>query len=346
VEQSSKGRSGGCARPGVDSELIEESLRTKTLKPILREESTDSSFNQLSVTVSVGICSTVELDNTLSLVKQIQEIRDPLIDVTEIIVATPNRLLAEKLREHESRLTVLLEERREGKVSALNKIIGKATGSILVFLSADVKMAVDAIPRLVKALVYHEDWGLADSRVQMGVGGALLMDRINSLLWAIHNATLDDLDSEEKLAHAGDMLAVRRELVDSIPNLTNDDAHVALEVRRKGFKVKRIPKSLVWITGPRSPTDYMLQRSRILRGHFELIRDYGTIPTTFEFSISSRPLRNAKLLFKTLSKLGPSFIPVLIVAGLLELFSLQIAIIGSFRKEHKPWTLALTTKRV
>ena len=327
--------------------MIEESLRTETLNPELRETSTHSLLKELRVTVSVGICATVELENTLLLVKQILDIKDPLMTVTEVIVATPNRSLAQRLRRRESRLTVLLEEKREGKFSALNKIIGYATGSILVFLSADIRMARDAIPRLVKGLAYHDDWGLVDSRVQMAAGDALLMDKINGLLWSIHNATLDDLDNEEKLAHAGDMLAVRRELVDSIPNITNDDAHMALEVRRKGFKVKRVPKSLVWITGPRSPTDYILQRRRILRGHFELVRDYGAMPTTFEFSIRSRPLRSAKLLFKTLSRLGPSFIPALMVAGLLELFSLQMAILGAlYQKEHKPWKLALTTKCV
>ncbi|SRR6266568_729584 len=325
---------------------MEESPRTETSQSGLRETSTHAVLKELRVTVSVCICATVELENTLSLVKQILDLADPLIDVTEVIVATPNSLLAQRLQRNGSRLTVLLEEKREGKFSALNKIIAHATGNILVFLSADIKMAKDAIPRLVKGLAYHDDWGLVDSKVRMTNGDGALMDKINSFLWAIHNATLDDLDSEEKLAHAGDMLAVRRELVDAIPDITNDDAHLALEVRRKGYKVKRVPTSLVWITGPRSPTDYMLQRSRILQGHFELIRDYGTMPTTFEFSISSRPLRSAKLLLKTLSKLGPSFIPALMVAGLLELFSLQIAILGSlFRREHKPWRLALTTKQ-
>jgi hypothetical protein len=200
---------------------------------------------------------------------------------------------------------------------------------------------------LVKGLIYHEDWGLADSRVQMANGDALLMDKINRFLWAIHNSTLDDLDDEEKLAHAGDMFAVRRKLVDPIPDITNDDAHLALEVRRKGYKVKRVRKALVWITGPRSPVDYVVQRSRILRGHLELVRDMRTMPTNFEFSMSSRPFRNAKLLLKTLIRLGPSYVPALITAFSLEIISLQLAILESLsRRRHGPWKIALTTKHV
>jgi len=303
-------------------------------------------LSELRVTVSVAICATVELKSTLLLADQILTLDDSLIDVKEVIVATPNRELARRLQGRDHRLIVLSEERREGKASALNRIIGNATGDILVVASADIKVSNNAIPLLVKGLIYHEDWGLADSRVQMGNGDILLMDKISKLVWAIHNATLDDLDEEEKLAHAGDMFAVRRKLVDQIPDITNDDAHLALQVRHKGYRVKRIRKALVWITGPRSPVDYIVQRSRILRGHLELVRGMRTMPTNFEFSMSSRPLRNARLLFKTITRLGPSYIPVLMIALSLEFMSLQIAIIEtSFRRSHGPWKIALTTKQ-
>jgi len=314
---------------------------------IKAERSTRSTLARSYATVSIGLCATVELENTLALAERILKIEDNLINVREIIVATPNRSLALKLEQGDRRVIVLLESKREGKVSALNKIITRATGDILVIASADIKMAGDAIPRLVRGLINNQDWGLTDSKVQMSNGDALMMDKVNRLLWAVHNATLDDLDREGRLAHAGDMFAVRRKLVDQIPNTTNDDAHVALEVRKKGFRVKRISNALVWITGPRSPMDYIAQRSRILRGHMELLRKFRTRPTTFEFTMSSRPLKNAKLLLATLVRLGPSYIPALITALSLEFFSLEIAILGvAFGKNNKPWKLALTTKPI
>ena len=173
------------------------------------------------------------------------------------------------------------------------------------------------------------------------------MDKVNGLLWTVHNATLDDLDQEGVLAHAGDMFAVRRKLIDVIPTITNDDAHIALEVQRRGFKVKRVPEALVWVAGPTSPVDYVLQRTRILQGHLELIRKFRTTPTTFEFSMSQRPLRNVRLFLNALNRLGPSYIPALVTALFLELFSFQIAIVGAvFGQKHKPWKLALTTKPI
>src|SRR5947199_6394798 len=110
-----------------------------------------------SATVSIGLCATVELENTLSLAKRVLKIDDAQVNVKEVIVATPNRSLALKLDGGDSRVIVLLESKREGKTSAVNKIISRATGDILVIASADIKMAKDAIPRLVKALMHHED---------------------------------------------------------------------------------------------------------------------------------------------------------------------------------------------
>src|SRR6266567_1641822 len=325
--------------------MMEEVYAQENPERNLSRPQTQVALTQLYATTSVGICATVELQNTLLLAERILKIEDPLVKVDEIIVATPNRVLALKLERPDSRLIVLFESKREGKTSALNKIIRRATGDILVIASADIKMATDAIPRLVRALIDHEDWGLADSRVHMADGNGLMMDKVNGLLWAVHNATLDDLDFEERLAHAGDMFAVRRKLIGPVPGITNDDAHIALEVRRQGFKIKRVPKAVVWITGPTSPADYVTQRSRILRGHLELIRKFRTTPTTFEFSMSSRPLRNAKLLLKVLTRLGPTYIPALATALYLEFFSFQLAVLRTMLStKNQPWKLALTTK--
>jgi glycosyltransferase involved in cell wall biosynthesis len=173
---------------------MEELLARQNPESNAEGRSVATTLIELRVPISVAICATVELENTLRLADQFLNVNDSLINVREVIIATPNRELARRLQGRDNRLVVVLEQKRQGKVSALNQIIRKATGDILVIASADIKMTSNALPLLVKALIYHEDWGLADSRVQMANGDSLLMDKINKFLWAIHNATLDDLD--------------------------------------------------------------------------------------------------------------------------------------------------------
>jgi cellulose synthase/poly-beta-1,6-N-acetylglucosamine synthase-like glycosyltransferase len=303
---------------------------------------------EATASVSVGICATTELENTLRLTDQILDLNDRRMNLLQVLVATPNHQLARKLAGRDSRVVVLLEKKREGKASALNKIIRHASGDILVLASADIRIARNTIPKLVEGLIDNQEWGAVDSNVELINGDKLLMDRVSNILWDTHNATLDELDGQDRLGQvAGDLVAVRRDLVEQLPGVINDDAYLALRVQEKGFQVKRVQDARVWIAGPRTPTDYVYQRSRVLQGHLQLIRRFGKMPTTFEFQVLWKPRRYLKLLVKTVARLGPSHLLPLIMAGFLELLSLQVAVFSSLTKQdEKPWRIVESTKQI
>lgn len=299
-------------------------------------------------TLSVGICATTELENALLLADQILGLNDPEINLLEVIVATPNRRLVRELAKRDPRLVPLSERRREGKSSALNRIIKHASGDILVLASADIKVARNAIPRLVEGLVENQGWGAVDSNVQLVNGDKTLMDKVGNILWDTHNATLDELDSEGRLGQvAGDLVAIRRDLIDQLPNVINDDAYIAFRVKQKGFQVKRIREALVWVAAPRTPVDYLFQRSRVIQGHLQLIKMFGTMPTTFEFQVLWNPKRYLKIFVKTVARLGPRHLMPLVLTGFLEFLSLEVAVISSITKHgHGPWRIIDSTKQI
>ncbi len=305
-------------------------------------------IEEATASVSVGICATTELENTLRLTDQILDLNEQRMKLLEVLVATPNHQLARELAERDPRVVVLLEKEREGKASALNRIIRHASGDILVLASADIKIARNTIPKLVEGLMDNREWGGTDSNVELVNGDRLLMDRVSNILWDTHNATLDELDGRNRLGQvAGDLVAVRRELVEQLPSVINDDAYLALRVQQKGFQVKRVQDALVWIAGPRTPTDYVYQRSRVLQGHLQLIKRFGKMPTTFEFQILWRPRRYLRLLVKTVARLGASHLLPLITAGFLELLSFQVAIVSALTKQNKkPWRIVESTKQI
>lgn len=300
------------------------------------------------LSVSVGICAVTEVENTLQLVGQILTMQTPNLSLEELIVATPNLTLASKLDSPDHRLTIILEKEREGKASALRKILRRATGDILVLASSDIKLGVHSIGNLVNALASHETWGAVDSHVEVINGETHFIDRVSILLWEVHNETLDLLDDEGRLGHvAGDLLAVKRDLLSEIPNVINDDAYIALSIQRKGFLVRRVKNALVWIMGPRNPADYVAQRSRVLQGHLQTIRDLRVMPTTFEFTLVWNPLRNIRILRLVLSRLGASYMPTLFTALILELVSFQAALLRMIlRRKYGPWRIVESTKRV
>ena len=309
---------------------------------------TQTIVKEATASVSVGICATTELANTLRLADQILDLNHERLKLLEVLVATPNHRLARELSERDPRLVVLLERKREGKASAVNKIIRHASGDILVLASADIKIARNTIPRLVEGLMDNREWGAVDSNVELVNGDRLLMDRVSNILWDTHNATLDELDGHDRLGQvAGDLVAFRRDLVEELPNVINDDAFLAFRVQEKGFQVKRVHDAMVWIAGPRTPTDYLSQRSRVLQGHLQIISRFGRMPTTFEFQVLSKPRRYLALLVRTVARLGPSHLLPLMMAGFLEFLSLQVAVVVSLtRHDQKPWRIVESTKTI
>ena len=297
---------------------------------------------------SVGVCALTELENTLRLVGQILTVCDNDLLLKEIIVATPNRILAQRLEKYDTRVVVILEARREGKISALRAIFERATGDILVIASADILLGRHSITKLVRTLGANENVGAVDSSVELVNGESRLVDRVSNLLWELHNSTLEQLDLEGKLGHvAGDLMAVRRSLITELPNTINDDAYMALEIKRRGFSVRRVRSAPVWIAGPGNPADYVFQRSRVLRGHLQLLNLFGTIPTTFEFTLITRPLKNVKLLKRVMVRFGPSYLAAFFTAFLLELVSFGAAIFPQItRRKMAPWRIVRSTKKV
>src|SRR5260370_42518242 len=90
-------------------------------------------------TVSIGICAVTEVENALRLTGQILAAADPGLRIKELVVATPNRYLARELEGLDKRLVEVLENKREGKAIAINRIIRKTTGHTLVLPEADIK---------------------------------------------------------------------------------------------------------------------------------------------------------------------------------------------------------------
>jgi cellulose synthase/poly-beta-1,6-N-acetylglucosamine synthase-like glycosyltransferase len=297
---------------------------------------------------SFGICAVTEVENTLKIVSQIlADLEDDLL-LRELIVVTPNRALARRLLDYDGRIVVVLEEQREGKASAVRKIIARATGDILVLASADIVLGRHSISRLIRTLNGNQSLGAVDSNVELVNGDAHLADRVSNLLWELHNSTLQQLDLEGDLGHlAGDLTAFRRVLIRELPDTINDDSYMSQQVRRRGFRVKRVRNATIWIAGPRNPADYVTQRSRVLQGHLQLITIFGTMPTTFEFTLMSKPYRNLRVLKRVMAHFGPSYFPALAAGVLLELVSF---VVGVFRQwthlGQNRWKLVRSTKSV
>jgi len=297
--------------------------------------------------VSVGICAYTELDSTLRLVDEALAVHSPRFNVEEVIVATPNRAIVQQLKGKDPRVRVIAEERREGKVTALRKVLKAATSEIFIHISADVRLQPDAIPNLVQDLVDDPGCGAVVSHIKLVNRGGIV-DRASVLIFTLFNNMNQMLNEEGKLGMLGDVYALRREAATVPPaDVINEDAFIGLALRDMGYHIHKSKRAVVWIAGPRTPTDYIFQRTRILFGHLQLIGEHKEFPTTFEVTTPKSPVRNLKVLGKTLGELGPAYVPALGLAVILEVMCLGLAGASrAFHTSYKQWRVIQSTKQI
>jgi biofilm PGA synthesis N-glycosyltransferase PgaC len=300
----------------------------------------------LSCELTVGICAYNEERNIGRLLSNIlHEQRLPA--ESEIVVVcsgcTDNTVnIVEEYSKIDARVKFHVEMERRGKASAINYILSNASGSIVLFISADTLPSRMCFTRLLSAL--------EDSHVGIASGNPVpinrtdsLVGRIVQLLWSLHGQVFVQLNDAGLARHATEVFCLRRGIVEGIPARTvNDDAYIALTAKKKGWLVKYEPKAIVLIHGPETFPEYFSQRRRILWGHHQIKKLTGEAPQHLVYLLSLYPVRVLRLLLWLCYKNPPH---VVIAFVSTELFTNAMATLDVFRgKSHSTWSIATSTK--
>ena len=115
----------------------------------------------------------------------------------------------------------------------------------------------------------------------------------------------------------------------------------------RGYKILHERRARCYIQSPMIPYEYVVQRARVLTGHFQLFRRLRRYPTTFQFL----SITNPKLAFKILRRTCINYkleSLLLIIATLLELQAFFTAIkniIFNRIDKVRLWPLIHTSKK-
>jgi cellulose synthase/poly-beta-1,6-N-acetylglucosamine synthase-like glycosyltransferase len=295
--------------------------------------------------VTLGICALVEMNGTVQLIKKSLE-----NGVSEIILVTPNPQIEEEIKRQFAtyNVKIIKEVNRRGKAVAINQILKHSSGDIILIASADIRVENGAIYSLLKRLASEDNIGMVDSHVLLLNPKDRFFTSITNSIWALHNITMIELNDKERLAHvAGDLYVIRSGIIKKIPeHIVNDDAYIAMVAKLKGYKVLHETSAKCYILGPQNPYDYILQRSRVLYGHFQILRYFGKPPTTFQFTIISQPHTSMTILKKAVKILRFEGILPLVIASILEVASLYYCLVCFvvFKRKPTKWKIVGSTK--
>lgn len=169
-------------------------------------------------------------------------------------------------------LHVVVQERRAGKVAAINRYLDvrDKRAEVIVVSSADIFVAPDVVEKIVRCLEDNPSVGMVGARPVPDNAKDGLVSQMVHVLWELHHQIA--LESPKM----GELIAFRADLVDHVSELSVvDEASVEDIVRSRGFDLAYVADAVVTNHGPERLDEYFEQRRRIARGHYWLDFAFG-----------------------------------------------------------------------
>ena len=179
---------------------------------------------------------------------------------------------AEILREHSAALTLDASPRRYGKTHGMNRLVGLARASVLVFTDANVMLDADALDRLERYF--------ADPRVGCVCGHLRYINAdagataaLGALYWRFEeNLKQLESDTGSAIGADGSLFAIRRSLARPVPDNLIDDMFVSLSILCDGFRVVRAGDVIAYELAATTPAEEFRRKVRIACQAFNVHR--------------------------------------------------------------------------
>ena len=287
---------------------------------------------------SMGITAYNEAANIGRFLEAVASQRTVAATLVEIIVVASGctdgtEAIVRSWTERDSRIRLLVQARREGKASAINRFLSEAQEKVLLVSSADLVPAEDTIERLVVPFADPEV-AMTGCRPVPVNDPSCFMGFAAHLLWDLHHQTnLVDFK-------AGEMIGFRK-IFERIPNHTAvDEASIEAVIRGQGYQVRYVETAITYNKGPDTVEDFLRQRRRIHAGHLALRATVGyRVATLSTMKVLGLALRNLDWRPRALAWTWA-------VAALEEYGRFLGKRDYRRRRNHSIWEIAKTTKQL
>lgn len=215
--------------------------------------------------VTIGICTHNERDNISNALNSCLDCDYPKNKLEIIVVDDSDdgtdEIIQEFVKKNKNIRFYTLN--KIGKAAAINTVLKRSTGDVIVFFSGDCIINRDSL----KFLIGGFDNGVGGTTGRKFVRNKKKMSHIIShILWRIHHKL-----SLVNPKMCGDLCAIKRGFIDEIPeNTINDDAYIDAIIKKKGINIQYVPKAIVEIQPYKNFYQYFKVRRRILRGYMQI----------------------------------------------------------------------------
>ncbi len=292
---------------------------------------------------SVGVTAHNEEANIGRLLEAMLSQQLDQVEIGEIIVVasgcTDNTCdIVRNFEARDPRVKLLTQDRREGKVSAVNLFLKHAQEDICVLESGDTLPSADSVENLVRMFQDSQVGMTGAHKVPVNVPDHVIGYLSHLRLTLEHSLCLE-------IPRLGEMIAFRKVFDQIPPDVAMDEAFVEALTIKRGLQVRYAPDAMVYNMGPETFGDFVRQRRRNYAGHLHLKRKYG-------YRVSSLDnVRVARLAVGEAWGAIKRTVRLLYVLTALAAIEVYSRILGTYdyyirRDKHVVWDMAWTTKEV
>jgi biofilm PGA synthesis N-glycosyltransferase PgaC len=295
------------------------------------------SMSEEKIKCSVGITAYNEEANIGRLLQAILNQRLYEVQITEIIVVASGCTdrtveIVQEYMEKEPRIHLHIQEKREGKTSAINVFLKHAREKICVLESGDTLPREDTIENMVSMFRNPAVGMTGAQKVAVNTPDHIVGVLSHLRLQMEHQLCLE-------IPRLGELIAFRK-VFDQMPaDVAMDEAFVEAFIIRRGMQVRYAPDAVVYNMGPETVGDFVRQRRRNYAGHLYLKDKYG-------YQVSS--LQNTRVARIALEEVWGA-IRLVTTLGILAVLEMYSRILGAWdyrvkKRKHVVWDMAWTTK--
>jgi biofilm PGA synthesis N-glycosyltransferase PgaC len=290
------------------------------------------------LTCSVGIMAYNEEANIAIAIDAILRQQPATVQIKELIVVASGctdatASIVAKIAESDRRIRLIVQERREGKASAINLFIAAARSPVLLMCGADVMVKEGTLERLLThfrdpsvGMVGGHPIPVNDDRTFLG--------HAVHLLWRLHDRLA------RQSPKLGEIVAFRN-VVPSIPLETAvDEISIEALVTQMAYRLVYEPEAIVYNHGPTTVRDFLRQRRRIYAGHLRVRKEQSYSATSMSVWRALRALLGSGS-FRTPRAAWRTLCTVALEA--------TARVLGRYdfmrRQPHQVWEVVASTKR-
>jgi len=288
---------------------------------------------------SVGIMAYNEEANIERTLRAILDQQSLTTRIEEVIVVASGCTdhtvpLVDTIARQEPKVSLYVQEKREGKASAINLFLKQATSQVVVLLGADVIPEASALENLC-APFKDPTIGMVGGRPVPVNDPSTFMGHAIHLLWRLHDRVAR---VSPKL---GEIIAFRN-VISGIPtNSAVDEISIQALISQLGYRLIYEPACVIYNKGPLNIRDFLKQRRRIYAGHLKVRAQQNYEASTMKVS----PIARQLLACRDFTMSNPRQAMWTLLTILLEAFArLQGYYDFWGKREHHIWQMVDSTK--